>query len=80
MRRTPSPPTPPATSASSRSGPNGDYLVRLDSAVVKGVAAMRGSGESYTDDRCLKEARQSPSFSGHSRSATVASSEASTER
>jgi hypothetical protein len=42
--------------------------------------ATRGSGESYTDDRCLKEARQSLWFSGRSRSATVASSEASTER
>jgi hypothetical protein len=29
--------------------PNGDYFVWLDPAVVNRLAAMRGSGESYSD-------------------------------
>ena len=32
-----------------RRGPNGDYFIRLDPAVVNRLAAMRGLGESSRD-------------------------------
>jgi hypothetical protein len=32
-----------------RRGPNGDYFIRLDPAVVDRLAAMRGPDESYRD-------------------------------
>ncbi len=32
-----------------RRGPNGDYFIRLDPAVVNRLAAMRGPDESYRD-------------------------------